>query len=173
MGNGFLTPEQPAVQPRAVPETPAAPQAELSSVEQDELALEQIEQQETRDRFLESEDAATAPVVSPTTAAPSVQLAASTLPKDEVTLHIEQILEEGLEAYFEHLPPEAQAPFRKKGQEVAAEITKMVNKFQLKVQRAVLLIRAWLKTIPGVNAFFLEQEAKIKTDRIMSVKEKL
>jgi hypothetical protein len=28
----------------------------------------------------------------------------------------------------------------------------------------------WLKLLPGVNRFFLEQEAKIKTDRIIHLK---
>jgi len=30
----------------------------------------------------------------------------------------------------------------------------------------------WLKILPGVNKFFLEQEAKIKTDKILALKNK-
>ena len=38
------------------------------------------------------------------------------------------------------------------------------------VGRKILkLIRSWLKLIPGVNKFFLEQEAKIKTDKIVDL----
>jgi len=29
----------------------------------------------------------------------------------------------------------------------------------------------WLKLIPGVNKFFLEQEAKIKTDEVLKLKQ--
>jgi hypothetical protein len=35
------------------------------------------------------------------------------------------------------------------------------------VKKILALIRDWLKLIPGVNRFFLEQEAKIKTDKIL------
>jgi hypothetical protein len=38
-------------------------------------------------------------------------------------------------------------------------------------KKIFVLIRAWLKIIPGVNRFFLEQEAKIKTDKILFVTE--
>ncbi len=172
MSNGFLTPEQLAPQPQAPQEIKPASPSELSSVEQDKQALEQIEQEEARDRFLETEEAAIAPVVA-AQSVPASQPAPQVPAKDEVTVHVEQILEEGLEAYFQHLPQEAQAPFRQKGQEVAREITGMIKTFHLKVQRAVLLIRAWLKTIPGVNAFFLEQEAKIKTDQLLAYQEEL
>ena len=30
------------------------------------------------------------------------------------------------------------------------------------------LIREWLKVIPGINKFFLEQTVKIKTDKIIN-----
>ena len=32
------------------------------------------------------------------------------------------------------------------------------------------VIKKWLSIIPGINKFFLEQEAKIKTDKIMELK---
>jgi hypothetical protein len=34
------------------------------------------------------------------------------------------------------------------------------------------LIREWLLIIPGVNKYFLEQEAKIKTDKIQQLYER-
>jgi len=38
--------------------------------------------------------------------------------------------------------------------------------------RAVLhAVNKWLKAIPKVNPYFLEQEAKIKTDQVMSLVE--
>ena len=49
----------------------------------------------------------------------------------------------------------------------------MVRGFRVKVKRVLELIYEWLKTIPGVNKFFLEQEAKIKTDEIMELEKVL
>jgi hypothetical protein len=37
----------------------------------------------------------------------------------------------------------------------------------------VEIIRNWLKLIPRVNKYFLEQESKIKTDRIITLQRKL
>ena len=56
--------------------------------------------------------------------------------------------------------------FKKKGEEASIEISKMVRNLQLNVKRALQLIRDWLLTVPKVNKFFLEQEAKIKVDKI-------
>lgn len=168
MGNGFLPPEQPAVKVPVVAEASAQNADELSSVEQDERVYEQLEQEAEREHFLEVENP-----VAPVVASSPGSSGSRALPQDEITMHIEQILEEGLEKYFSHLPAEAQGPFRKKGQEVAGELAIMVRVFRLKVRRAVLLIRSWLMTIPGVNAFFLEQEAKIKTDRLLAYQDEL
>jgi hypothetical protein len=67
------------------------------------------------------------------------------------------------------MSPEDRERFRAKGEEVAGEISVMVRDFKVEAKRVILLIRDWLLTIPGVNKFFLEQEAKIKTDRILEL----
>ena len=41
---------------------------------------------------------------------------------------------------------------------------------KIQVKKIFILIISWLKIIPGVNKFFLEQEAKIKADRILDLK---
>lgn len=89
--------------------------------------------------------------------------------KDEVMIEVEKILEDGLEGYFDQLPEEAKPRFRQKGEEVAMQIAGMVRTFRVQVKKVLLLIRDWLLTIPGVNKFFLEQEAKIKTDRVIEL----
>ncbi|MCC7357223.1 hypothetical protein IT408_01830 [Candidatus Uhrbacteria bacterium] len=86
--------------------------------------------------------------------------------KDEVTVEVEKVLEEGLGDFYATLPPNGQALFKKKGEQASFEISKMVHSLQLNVKRALQLIRDWLLTIPRVNKFFLEQEAKIKVDKI-------
>jgi hypothetical protein len=43
---------------------------------------------------------------------------------------------------------------------------------KIKVNKIIDLIRRWLKLIPGINKFFLEQEVKIKADKIIRLKDK-
>jgi hypothetical protein len=72
---------------------------------------------------------------------------------------------------FLKLPPDQQAAFKKVGEETAEKIKGMMDSGKLKAKKVVDLIKDWLKMIPGVNKFFLEQEAKIKTDKIMLLAE--
>ena len=91
------------------------------------------------------------------------------IPKDDVTIEVEKILEQGLQKYFQTMPEPAQVRFRQKGVEVADKIAHMVRSFHITIKTVLRLIRDWLMTIPGVNKFFLEQEAKIKTDQILEL----
>lgn len=88
--------------------------------------------------------------------------------KDEVAQNVESILEDGLGDMYQHLPDDAKVVFKKKGEDVANQISDMVRKAKIQVQKVLQLIRDWLHTIPHANKFFLEQEAKIKTDRVLS-----
>ncbi len=168
MTNGFL-PEQPAVEKPAVELAPITPE-DVSSVAADEQAIEQ--QAESKDTFLEKplESAPTTTVATaaaPATAVP--EAAAPAVQKDEVMVEVEKILESGLGDYYQNMPEAAQVRFRKKGEEVSTEIASMVRGFRVKAKKVIKLIHDWLLTIPGVNKFFLEQEAKIKTDQIVEL----
>jgi hypothetical protein len=93
---------------------------------------------------------------------------AMTAPINNEAKIIESIMEEGLgEMYMKMLPPDQQK-FRQKGEETANLIVKVLSQPKVKIKKIFELIRSWLKIIPGVNRFFLEQTAKIKTDRIVS-----
>jgi len=85
---------------------------------------------------------------------------------------IENILEEDLEEIYFSLPPEKQKEFKTKGEETAKKISLALQKTKIKVNQIIKLIKNWLKLIPGVNKFFLEQEAKIKADKIIELKRK-
>lgn len=139
------------------------PPQEESGVEADEKAFEQIEQTEAP--FLEED----APVTKIETTAPT---ATSTPPavvvKDEEMMSVEKILERDLGPLYASLPDAAKPKFKQKGEEVSKEIAGMVRSLQVQAKRVLQLIRDWLLTIPNVNKFFLEQEAKIKTDEIIS-----
>lgn len=85
-------------------------------------------------------------------------------------LEIDRILADGLEDIFIALPPQEQQRFKTKGEETVSKINKLLDGAKVKIKQVVNLIRRWLSTLPGVNRYFLEQEAKIKADRIMRIK---
>tara|TARA_Y100000031_G_scaffold127861_1_gene145782 strand:+ start:304 stop:822 length:519 start_codon:yes stop_codon:yes gene_type:complete len=87
--------------------------------------------------------------------------------EDHLTEEVEDILEEDLDEMYHQLPPDKQLEFKAKGEETVGLITQMVESTKVKSGKIVGWIKGWLKLIPGVNKFFLEQEAKIKTDKIL------
>lgn len=91
--------------------------------------------------------------------------------KDPMLSQIEQLLSDDLFSVYASLPPKAQSEFKSKGEEVAAKIQNMIASAKAVAKDILSLIISWLKIIPGVNSFFLEQEAKIKTDKIMVLAE--
>ncbi len=85
---------------------------------------------------------------------------------------IDLILSDGLHDIFLQLDPAKQQEFKRAGEETVVKINALMQKAKFKVDQIIVLIRKWLKLIPGVNRFFLEQEAKIKADRIIRLKDK-
>lgn len=90
---------------------------------------------------------------------------------DRLEEEIDDILEEDLKELYVSMPAEKQAEFRQKGEETRSKIRQLVSSAKVNAKKIFGLIRVWLKIIPGVNRFFLEQEAKIKTDKILFVTE--
>ncbi len=107
-------------------------------------------------------------------ALPSLRRPKKAIPQvqDEVTLKIERVLEEGLSDSFQRLSPIAQQEFKIKGEETAIKIRELLSSTHVKVKKVLAYILEWLKLLPGVNRFFLEQEAKIKADRILQIMER-
>jgi len=85
---------------------------------------------------------------------------------------IDNILADGLNEIFLKMNPDQQQEFKKKGEVTTAKINELLNKTKVKIRKIIELIKNWLKLIPGVNVFFLEQEAKIKADKILRIKDK-
>jgi hypothetical protein len=83
---------------------------------------------------------------------------------------IEKILEEGLEDVYKKLPVQKQMEFRVVGERTAKDINLLIEKAKFSVAKILDLIKKWLSIIPGVNNFFIEQEAKIKADKIIKIK---
>jgi hypothetical protein len=107
----------------------------------------------------------------------SVHLASSALPlapattsndaRSGVLKQVELLLADGLQGLYMSLPEARRATFKATGEVVAGKITDMIIYGKTKVKEIWKLIGEWLRTVPGVNKYFLEQEIKIKTDRIM------
>lgn len=175
MPGGFLETEESVSMPtfpsvEAEPVMPAQPPS-LKEVGADEYAeaerqarelMEQAKQQQ-QSHILEAAKEEAPVVVAPVVNTP----AEIAVPKDEVKTRVSSILEEGMKEYYAQLDPAAQARFKAKGDEVAGQIAVMVRGFKVNVQKVLSLIRDWFLTIPSVNKFYIEQEAKIKTDGIL------
>ncbi len=94
------------------------------------------------------------------------------LNKSETFKQIESILSEGMEQAYQSLPDNLKEQFKQKGEEASSQIEIIISKAKIAVHKIVELIKNWLQVIPGVSRFFLEQETKIKTDKIMALAEK-
>ena len=88
-------------------------------------------------------------------------------PRAGVLKQVESLLSEGLKELYMSLPEARRAAFKQTGEMVANKITDMVMFGKTKVKEIWKLIGEWLRVVPGINKYFLEQEIKIKTDRIM------
>ncbi|XOU94596.1 MAG: hypothetical protein ACNFW9_00860 [Candidatus Kerfeldbacteria bacterium] len=87
-------------------------------------------------------------------------------------MKIENILSDHLDELFLQMTPQEQMAFKKKGEETAEKVNELLKETKIKVKEILVLIKEWLKIIPGVNKFFIEQEAKIKTDRLLNLRER-
>lgn len=145
------------------PESPKAP-----AEQQEGGATEQVV--ETTPAKKKGDDTA---VAAPAAAQPPAAAVAPPAQKSETLERIEDIMEEDLKDVYSHLTPDKKQEFRKKGEETAEEIETMMYKVKIKSKKIFDLLFGWMKIIPGVNRYFLKQEAKIKTDDIMHVKDEI
>lgn len=173
MSDGFLGGLETATTNESKPAEEAQPgnavSAEEAPLQAERAALEQSAEQ--KDTFLEQSHVQTPEVPSVQTegALPAPEVIVETAPPDEVMTEVEKILEDGLGNFVETMPKDAQERFLAKGREVSTSIATMVRSFKVELRSVMHLVREWLMTIPGINRYFLEQEAKIKTDRIIKL----
>jgi len=114
-------------------------------------------------------DSTPLPTAAPVSPLPQIVIT----PELERAKAIEKILEEDLSDVYFNLPEDKREQFRVKGEATVLEINHILASAKIKVDKIIRLIRDWLLIIPGVNKFFLEQEAKLKTDRILKLNDKL
>jgi len=144
------------------PEQPAAARETLSTRElkryREEVIEEIEEHQEPKKRPPIAAASASAPAAAPPFFA-----------KSERLMRIENILEEDLEDAYFKMEPERQKKFKAEGEKAAAQIERLLAKTRVKTHKVFKIILRWLRIIPGINRYFLRQEAKIKTDKIIKL----
>lgn len=94
----------------------------------------------------------------------------SSVPQDSsqiILVKVENILSDNMDKVFLSLDLASQAKFKAKGEEVAIEITNLLQKTKVNINKVISLIIDWLRLIPHVNKYYLEQEAKLKADAIL------
>ena len=84
---------------------------------------------------------------------------------------IESVLSSGLKDIYLNLTPDKQKQFKRVGEETAIKINKLLAKTRVNIGAIIRLIKKWLSLVPGINKYFLEQEAKIKADEIVKIKQ--
>ncbi len=140
-----------------------------------EVKIEKVEQRESEPRRegpppSEKFDAA---ATAKADAAPSAAAVPAPVAqrKDPYLMKVERILEDNLLEVYLSMPPASRARFKAAGEATAMKIWALVERSKIKAKSVLKLIWDWLKLIPGVSRYFLEQEAKIKTDKIIQLAE--
>jgi len=87
--------------------------------------------------------------------------------KSKIIEKVEEVLSERLDKIYYAMDESKQAEFKTQGEETASLINDMIVTFKTQAKKVLDLIKQWLSIIPGVNKFFIEQESKIKTQKIM------
>jgi hypothetical protein len=97
--------------------------------------------------------------------------------RDRRKREIEKILQDGLEDIYKELNDEKKKVFREKGEEIASQINeyldeprsgKLSNFFSSIKKKILRLIKQWLYLL-NVSKEYVEQEAKLKSDKIMNM----
>lgn len=143
-------------------------QAPLDNSHEQQPAVEKIKEA----TFSESEPVAPPPVIN---SAANYQPAVSSNQPAKLTARqaeINNILEDGLASIYQNLTPDKQQKLKQAGEQTVRQIDQLLNHAKSQLTKIISLIRRFLAIIPGVNRFFLEQEVKIKTDKIMALKDK-
>lgn len=148
------------LQKRSIPEVSLPEKTEGPVEKHERPTVTPAEQSKTEKRKTEG-----SPTVAPTTQPARSQK------KSPLRQEIENVLEEGLLPMYKELTTRQRLQFKQRGEQTADLIEKVLQKAKVTIIELIRLIRRWLQLLP-VNVFFLEQEAKIKAEKIMELKGK-
>jgi len=169
MNSNNIQKSSPAEQESIAQEDPFAGEKATIETRHEQFTPQEIEKY--RQDIMKEVEAEQAPIKRQ----PPVQPAASpvqapVIEKSVKLRQIESVLEEDLgDVYFQMTPP-VQQKFKTEGEKAAAKIDVLLGAAQTKTHKIFKLIFNWLKIIPGLNKYFLRQEAKIKADKIIKLK---
>ena len=108
-----------------------------------------------------------------TRVAPATTGAPPPISKSPTLQAVEQVLEADLAEIYFRLEPANRQRFKLQGEVTAREIETLLldtkQHVEQKMRRIFGLLVEWLKLLPGVNRFFIKQEAKIKTEQVMAI----
>ncbi len=161
-------------EPVEIPE-PIFEEQDLTLIPETPMPLEALEgHPDENEHFLETQPEATE-TSAPTPVAPDTQPSTQPTPKpipqirNDLAVQIEKIMEENLGDVFSALTPVQKQQFKIKGEETANKIRHIIQTTTAKLGKIIQIIFDWLKILPGINHFFLEQEAKIKAEKIIAL----
>lgn len=155
-----------------LPNSPEAarPEAAPSFSAEEKEAKERQAEREPRPEPEPAPEKPVEPAV-PAVALPETPEKAAMPERDEYYQRVERVLEDNLiDAYLE-MPKDQRLQFKQEGERVAGQLRQMIESAKVKAKEVLKIIGDWLKRLPGVSRWFLEQEAKIKTDRIIQLAE--
>lgn len=112
------------------------------------------------------------PVEAVTPVAPVIPMQAvshATASPAQLIQQVESIMVAGLETTYRQLDPPTQQHFKTVGEQTAKQISTLLQSASYQVKKIIDLLVTWLRIIPHVNRYFLEQEAKIKADRLINL----
>ncbi|OGL79771.1 hypothetical protein A3J43_03480 [Candidatus Uhrbacteria bacterium RIFCSPHIGHO2_12_FULL_54_23] len=106
---------------------------------------------------------------APSAASPAAPAPATPAEKSVQLQRIEAVLQSDLEDLYFQMDEAHRTLFKEEGEKTARAIDQLMAAARATAQKILYLIQRWLRLIPGINKFFLEQEAKIKTDKMMAL----
>lgn len=109
---------------------------------------------------------------TPSALPPSAPMPIPIAAEQEQLQQIEEVLAEGLKDIFSALPAVEQQKFKIAGEQAAREVQGLLGQVKVQVGKIIEVIRRWLGSLPAVNKFFIEQEAKIKAQKLVSLANK-
>lgn len=83
---------------------------------------------------------------------------------------IQHILSEDIADLYKQLPQEQKTLVTQEGRVATNRIMDLLRETRVRLKELVSVLRQWLQRIPGLNRFFVEQEARIKATKILTLK---
>ncbi|MDP1709934.1 MAG: hypothetical protein Q8L21_03540 [Candidatus Komeilibacteria bacterium] len=154
--NKILSREMPIINP----EIPSVPE------------IFEVQSNVEKPREIQPEQPSSVPAPTPSHVIPASDRVEHPQTKSQELQAIEKVMASGLEEIYNNLDSKTKQMLKLEGEKTASQIEILLEQGKDAAKKVLQLIRDWLHKIPGVNRFFLEQESKIKTDKILAMTNK-